>query len=93
MACRHVQESTLVHMDDYRKRDRQRHQPPVVTYCLVSGVIATAAATALSFTVSGAASFVVWISALVAVCVLAGFGYDSALLRAARAARRRPHRR
>lgn len=92
MVYRPVQESTLVHMDDYRTRDQRQRQPPVVAYCLVSGVIATTAATALSFTASGAASFVVWVSALVVLCVLAGLGYDSALVGTVWAARRRQHR-
>jgi hypothetical protein len=92
VACRHVHEGTLVHMDDYRTRDRRRRRPPVIAYCLVSGVIATTAATVLSFTVSGVTSFAVWISVLVVICALAGLGYDSALLGAAWAARRRPHR-
>jgi len=52
-------------------------------YCHASGVIATTAATALSSTVSGAASFAVWIFVLVVVCALAGLGYDSALVRCA----------
>lgn len=92
MASRPVQEGALVHMDIYRTRNRRQHQPPLVAYCLASGVLGTAAATALSFTVSGTASFAVWVAALVAVCSLAGFGYDSALLGAAWTAFRRSRR-
>lgn len=78
-------------MNDRTNADgRQRHQPPLAAYCLASGVIATAAATVLSFTVSGAASFAVWISVLVMISAFAGLGYDSALVGAVWAALRRP---
>jgi hypothetical protein len=88
-----AREGTFVRMDDYRTRSWSQHRPPLAVYCLASGVIGTAAATALSFTVSGAASFAVWISVLVLVCALAGFGYESALPGAVWAACRRLHRR
>ncbi len=82
----------LVHMGDYRRPDRLQRPPSLAVYCLVSGVLGAAAATVVSFFVSGTASLVVWSAVLVSVCVLAGLGYDSALLRAMRGAYRRPYR-
>ena len=83
----------LVHMDEYRGRNRLRRSPSLAVYCLVSGVLGAAVATVASFTVSGAASFVVWAAVLVSVCVLAGLGYGSPLLRAMRGACHRPYSR
>lgn len=93
MVCRPVQDGTHMRVDDHQTHEREGHQPPVLVYCLVSGVIATTAATGLSFTVSGAASFAIWVSVLILLCVLAGFGYDSSLLRVVWAARRQQQRR
>jgi hypothetical protein len=68
-------------------------RPSVAVYCLASGVIATTAATALSYTAPGLAAFEVWIFVLVTMCAMAGLGYSSALVRGAWAARQRSHRR
>ncbi len=82
---------TVVRIEDYRRESRQQQprpdeQPPLLAYCLTSGVIGAIAATALSLAVSGAARVAVWSAVLGSVSVLAGVAYDTHLLRAAWAA-------
>lgn len=72
----------LLHLDDYRTRERQK-PPPAFAYCLASGTLGTAAATALCFTASGVTRFLLWSAVLAFVSAVAGLSYRSALVRAA----------
>jgi hypothetical protein len=79
---------TAVLADD-RKAGGQRHQQSrLFVYCAASGVLGTAAATALSFAASGVARIAIWASALGLVSLLAGLAYDSARVNALRSTRR-----
>jgi hypothetical protein len=83
----------LLRMDDHRKRGPRRRRVPLLAYCLGSGGVGAAVATALSVTVAGAARLPVWSAVAGSVSVLAGLAYGSTLPRAAWAACRRLSRR
>jgi hypothetical protein len=73
---------TAVLVDD-RETNGQRHsQSQLFAYCAGSGVLGTAAATAVSLTASGITRIAVWATALGLVSLLAGLAYDSAPLNA-----------
>jgi hypothetical protein len=57
--------------------DGKKRGPGIVTYCVISGVIATAAGSAVSLAVVGTARFVAWAAVLASVSVVAGLGYGS----------------
>ena len=54
-----------------------RRGPHIVTYCVLSGVIAAAAGVGASLGVAGAARIGAWAAVIVAVSVVAGLAYDS----------------
>jgi hypothetical protein len=69
---------TAVLTDDREAGGRRHRQSKLFAYCAASGVLGTAAATALSFAASGVARIAIWTTALGLVSLLAGLAYDSA---------------
>jgi hypothetical protein len=68
--------------DDARADDRRCRQSGLFAYCAASGALGTAAATVLSFAVSGVARIAVWATAVGLVSLLAGLAYDSGPMKA-----------
>jgi hypothetical protein len=63
--------------DDRDDGDRGYPRSRLFAYCAASGVLGTAAATALSFAASGAARIALWATVVGLVSLVAGLVYDS----------------
>ena len=88
-----LEEGTVLYMDDRRRRGPRRRRIPLVAYCIASGGVAAAVASALGAAFAGAARLPVWSGVAGSVSVLAGLAYGSTLPRAAWSACRRLGRR